>query len=321
MKSIAFFNNKGGVGKTSLIYHLAWMYADLGRRVLLADLDPQSNLTAMCFNDETIERIYEADKTDTIYSAIEPVKRGAGDLRLFDPLAVTAGVAILPGDLMLSNYEDDLSAAWPRCLDGDERAFRITCAFHRVIEDSAMRHGADLALIDIGPSFGALSRAALIAAEFVVTPVTPDLFSFRGLMNVGQRLRSWREEWRERLSSAPALEFAPPSSAMTPIGIVVSLHSEHAGAATRAAQTAGIDWQAVYRAFLDNPRIPDSKFLLGRIKDYRSLVGLAREVHKPVFRLRPGDGAIGGLQGAVAAAYSDFETLARNIAARIDIEL
>ena len=321
MKSIAFFNNKGGVGKTSLIYHLAWMYADLGRRVLLADLDPQSNLTAMCFNDEAIERIYEPDRTDTVYTAVEPVKRGIGDLRLFDPLAVTAGVAIVPGDLMLSNYEDDLSAAWPRCLDGDERAFRITSAFHRIIEDSAMRYGADLALIDTGPSFGALSRAALIAADFVVTPVTPDLFSFRGLLNVGQRLRSWREEWRERLSSAPVLEFTPPSGAMTPIGIVVSLHSEHVGAATRAAQKAGIDWQAVHRAFLDDPRIPDSKFSLGRIKDYRSLVAIAQEVRKPVFRLRPGDGAIGGLQGAVAAAYSDFETVARHIAARVDLEL
>ncbi|MHC1595014.1 MAG: ParA family protein [Methanotrichaceae archaeon] len=43
---VAFFNNKGGVGKTSLVYHLAWMYADLGLKVLVADLDPQANLTA-----------------------------------------------------------------------------------------------------------------------------------------------------------------------------------------------------------------------------------------------------------------------------------
>ena len=47
MKTIAFFNNEGGVGKTSLVYHLAWMYADLGLSVLAADLDPQANLTTM----------------------------------------------------------------------------------------------------------------------------------------------------------------------------------------------------------------------------------------------------------------------------------
>jgi Mrp family chromosome partitioning ATPase len=39
---VAFFNNKGGVGKTSLVYHLAWMYSDLGFRVVAADLDPQA---------------------------------------------------------------------------------------------------------------------------------------------------------------------------------------------------------------------------------------------------------------------------------------
>ncbi|MCY4627654.1 MAG: ParA family protein, partial [Acidobacteria bacterium] len=42
MKTVAVFNNKGGVGKTSLVYHLAWMYAELGSNVLVADLDPQA---------------------------------------------------------------------------------------------------------------------------------------------------------------------------------------------------------------------------------------------------------------------------------------
>jgi cellulose biosynthesis protein BcsQ len=41
---VTFFNNKGGVGKASLVYHLAWMLSELDRRVLLADLDPQANL-------------------------------------------------------------------------------------------------------------------------------------------------------------------------------------------------------------------------------------------------------------------------------------
>ncbi len=43
---IAFFNNKGGVGKTTIVYHLAWMFADQNLKVIAADLDPQSNLTA-----------------------------------------------------------------------------------------------------------------------------------------------------------------------------------------------------------------------------------------------------------------------------------
>ena len=45
---ITFFNSKGGVGKTSMVYHLAWMFSDRGWRVIAADLDPQGNLTAAC---------------------------------------------------------------------------------------------------------------------------------------------------------------------------------------------------------------------------------------------------------------------------------
>jgi cellulose biosynthesis protein BcsQ len=57
---IAFFNNKGGVGKTSLVYHLAWMYRDLGLNVLAADLDPQANLTSAFLDEERLEEIWLA---------------------------------------------------------------------------------------------------------------------------------------------------------------------------------------------------------------------------------------------------------------------
>ncbi len=52
---VAFFNNKGGVGKTSLVYHMAWMYADMGRTVVAVDLDPQANLTAAFLDEESVE--------------------------------------------------------------------------------------------------------------------------------------------------------------------------------------------------------------------------------------------------------------------------
>ena len=317
MKSIAFFNNKGGVGKTSLIYHLAWMYADLGHRVLLADLDPQSNLTAMCFKDIALEGIYEAEKPDTIFTAVAPVKRGVGDLHFFDPVSVTDGLAIIPGDLLLSDFEDELSATWPRCVDRDERAFRITAAFPRIINDAGQRHGAEIVLIDVGPTFGALNRAALIAADYVIIPVAPDLFSVRGLENVGHRLMSWRAEWQDRLNRAPALDFNLPSGSMRPIGYVVSRHTEFADGVVRAFQKWIAKIPSAYRSAVDDPDVPDSALLLGRLKDYRSLIAMAQDARKPMFKLRPGDGAIGGHQGAVASAYDDFKNLARAIADRI----
>ena len=56
MKTIAFFNNKGGVGKTTLVYHLSWMYAELGYSVVAADLDPQANLSAVFLSEDRLEQ-------------------------------------------------------------------------------------------------------------------------------------------------------------------------------------------------------------------------------------------------------------------------
>ncbi len=58
MKTIAFFNNKSGVGKTTLVYNLAWMIAELGLSVVVADLDPQANLTSMFLEEEEIESLW-----------------------------------------------------------------------------------------------------------------------------------------------------------------------------------------------------------------------------------------------------------------------
>ena len=56
MKSIIFFNNKGGVGKTTTVYHVAWMLSELGIKTIAVDLDPQSNLTS-CLLYTSIQQI------------------------------------------------------------------------------------------------------------------------------------------------------------------------------------------------------------------------------------------------------------------------
>ena len=80
MKSIAFFNNKSGVGKTTLVYHLAWMFAELGLSVVVADLDPQANLTSMFLEDEELESIW-SDQTiaRTVADSLTALMEGTDD--------------------------------------------------------------------------------------------------------------------------------------------------------------------------------------------------------------------------------------------------
>ncbi|MEE9392081.1 MAG: ParA family protein [Planctomycetota bacterium] len=79
MKTIAFFNIKGDVGKTSLVYHLACMYSDLGLTVIAADLDPQANLTTMFMDEDRFDGLWPpAETAHTILGSILPLLEGRG---------------------------------------------------------------------------------------------------------------------------------------------------------------------------------------------------------------------------------------------------
>lgn len=111
MKTIAFFNNKGGVGKTSLVYHLAWMYADQGLRVVAADLDPQANLTSMFLDEDRLEEIWtEESHRLTVYGALRPLLEGTGDIADPHTEGISVNLALLIGDLALSASEDELNS-------------------------------------------------------------------------------------------------------------------------------------------------------------------------------------------------------------------
>ena len=329
MTAIAFFNNKGGVGKTTLGYHLSWMYADLGLSVVVVDLDPQANLTAMFLSEDRMEDLWpDGDHPHSILGSVSPILRGLGDISEPHVEEVDDNLGLIVGDLGLSRFEARLSAAWPSCLDGDEAAFRTESAFYRTILRAAEMREADVVLIDVGSNLGAINRAAIIAANFVVFPLAPDLFSLQGLRNLGPTFREWRMEWRDRVDRWPdGSSLSLPSAAITPAGYIVIQHAVRAGRPVQA-----------YRKWLR--RIPDvyrvealgetnggtvaadeDLHCLATLKHYRSLMPMAQEARKPIFHLKAADGALGGHIHAVQDCNDDFMRLAFAIADRCGIPL
>lgn len=325
---VAFFNNKGGVGKTSLVYHLAWMYQELGKRVIAVDFDPQANLTAAFLDEERLEEIWLArDQPNTVFRCIQPLIRGVGDIAAPQLEQVTDLLALLTGDLQLSGFEDDLSAEWPGCLDRKERSFRIISAFWRLIQSAIEQQQADIVLMDLGPNLGAINRAALIAADYVVVPLSPDLFSLQGLSNLGPTLRRWRQEWQERLEKNPAVDLKLPPGRIQPAGYLVLQHSVRLDRPVKAYQRWMERIPEIYQSeVLDQPIDPERSIAndvncLALLKHYQSLMPLAQEARKPMFFLKPGDGAIGAHIAAVQSAYKDFLSLARGIAKVVKVDL
>ena len=320
---IAFFNNKGGVGKTSLVYHLAWMFAGLGWRVVAADLDPQANLTAAFLDEDRLENLWEnmwgePDHSDTIYGAIQPLVRGTGDIARPELQPLDDGLALLPGDLTLSAFEDELSTQWSASLSGNERAFRVLSALWRVMQQAGREFNADLILADHGPNLGSINRVGLISADYVVIPLSPDLYSLQGLRNLGPTFRKWRKEWTDRLDRKPQMDLELPRGDMQPLGYVVLQHGVRLDRPVKAYDKWISRIPGEYRKSVlgeKDERVPINQdpYKLALLKHYRSLMPMAQEARKPMFHLKPADGAIGAHLQSAHEAYNDFRALAAAI--------
>lgn len=328
MKTIAFFNNKGRIGKTTLVYHLAWMFQELGVETVAMDLDPQANLTAAFLEERDLEELWlDGEKPSTILRVVERLNERLGDLEEPVLTAIAPRLSLLPGDLGLSLFEDRLAEAWPRCLDDKPSeahdGFRVMSAFYRTAHRAAATRGAELVLFDVGPSLGALNRAALIACDYVVMPLGADLYSLQGLRNLGPVLEQWRRGWSRRLQGSVPPNLPLPTGSMEPVGYVILQHAVRADRPVKAYQRWTDRIPAIYREkILGEPpseiSLPDPH-QLALLKHYRSLMPLAQDAHKPMFFLKPADGAIGGHSEAVQDCYRDFKKLALRIAGGVGL--
>ena len=321
IKFLTLFNNKGGVGKTTLVYHLAWMFSLQGYSVLAADLDPQCNLTSAFLTEEQVENLPEGS---SIYAAVSPIMEGIGDIAVPSPLKIKKRLGLIPGDLKLSLAEDELSLCWARAGSGDPRNFRVLSAMYRVLLKAAESMGADLVFIDVGPNLGALNRAAIIASDYVITPLAPDMYSLQGLSNLGPTLRKWRREWQNHAKNNPVRDLRLPPGNMDPLGYIVMQHSERAGRPTKSYHKWIDRIPGVFRKEVLDKRgsslsVDNDPYCLARLKHYRSLMPMAMEAQKPIFSLTAADGAFGSHYEAVANCKADFIRLTELLAQRIHL--
>ncbi|MFH1117831.1 MAG: AAA family ATPase [Pseudomonadota bacterium] len=324
----AFFNNRGGVGKTWLVYHLTCMYARLGIRVVAADLDPQANLTSAFLDEDSLELFWpDGDHPNTVYGVVRPLIERTGDIGEPHVEEMDGNAALLVGDMLLSGFEDPLSQEWQKAMDADAGSFRVLSCFRRMIHQAASRHEAKLCLMDLGPNLGAINRAALLSADYVVVPLAPDLVSLQGLRNLGPTLRRWREQWKKRLEQAPSGLPQLPAGRMEPAGYVVMQHAERLDGPVRAYGKWMDRIPQVYRSEVEGEELESGIGLdndphcISLLKHFGSLIPMGREARKPIFELRAADGALGAHAKAVQDAYTAFEKLALGIARRISLDV
>jgi regulatory protein CII len=203
MKKIVVFNHKGGVSKTTNTFHIGWKLADLGKRVLLVDGDPQCNLTSLFLGDK-FDSYYEDEVTEH-----KNIKDGVAAVFSGQPIAIepfecptaerNGNLYLLPGHMNLSEYEGSLNFAL-NATTALPSLKSLPGAFNELIGKIANKHSIDYVLIDLNPALSSINQVLFLSADAFLIPVNPDIFAMMALKSLSVILPNW-SEWSNRCRS------------------------------------------------------------------------------------------------------------------------
>ncbi|MFM2481820.1 ParA family protein [Celerinatantimonas sp. YJH-8] len=208
-KVISIFNNKGGVGKSTITWNLAHSLGCKNKKVLLLDFDPQCNLSiAMLGEDKFIQQLpsQNAPYGTTVRSFLQRFLQNTGgeEIYLHKGKHTSDNVDIIAGDFWLNVYADSLNVG-SDLLSGTglSRYVAIRSIINKAEEKFNQKY--DYVLIDLPPSFGSLVRAAFYSSDYYIVPCTSDNFSVYCLGLIGQMVPNFVNDWQsgiERFNKA-----------------------------------------------------------------------------------------------------------------------
>lgn len=328
MKSIGFFNNKGGVGKTTLICNLAASLSIVKKqKILIIDADPQCNASAYLLPEDELERILLDDKHYSLDSFYEPIRRGKGYPEELPTIVHSErfNVDLIVGDPKLSIREDLLATDWAATKNGEPRGFQTTYAIRELISRLTEY---DLVLVDMGPSLGALNRSVLLAVDYFVMPLSVDIFSLMAVENIIKSFNNWKkglEDAITRHSDGEGYAFQINNTVigwdLEFLGFVMQQYKAKAKGGMRQPVLAFEKIITKQReeivnlcSFFD---VDPSNVDLGEIPTLSSVVPLSQQSHAPIFDLGAKDGIVGSQYTRVTEAGEFFHNISDKFFSRI----
>lgn len=324
MQSIAVFNNKGGVGKTTFLCNLsAFLSIDRGRKILVVDADPQCNATQSIFDENELLKIYNLNHSSfTIHSIIKPLESGKGYSSEIEPLfSKNFNIYVLPGDQRLALTEDLLAEDWGSATSGKIRGLRTTFLFKDLLSKC---DEYDFVLFDVGPSLGSINRAVLLACDFFITPMSIDIFSIQAVENIAKSFLKWRRELEDgirKLEDPSELDGLDTGWRLKFAGYVTQQYTAKKDSEGNRRAVTAYDRimkripKIIEQEFVKKLQSPHAAldYYLGSIPNFHSLVPLSQTNRKPIFGLKAADGVV----GAHFAKVRDFNDIMADISKKL----
>lgn len=306
-KIICLFNHKGGVSKTTTAFNLGWMLARKGKRVLLADFDPQCNLTGMVLGFKGIEEL------NSLYSLEKPrnVKDGLAPAFESRPSPIEAvkceqvkdqqNLYLLPGHIGLAEYEVTLGIAQE--LSGSLPTLRnLPGALRHLLDITANSLNIDYVLVDMSPSLGPVNQNLLTTSDYFIVPMHPDYFSAMAIDSLASIIPKWKNwsDGAKQLEILSTANYPFPQSTTKFLGAIIQKFRPRSGKPSKAFQS----WISELENGLDKILLPalqkagmllpaeaytkagfqPSKPLI-QMSDFNGLIAKSQEHQVPVYEL------------------------------------
>jgi cellulose biosynthesis protein BcsQ len=299
-KTISFFNNKGGVSKTTTCFNVGWMLADRGHSVVMVDADPQCNLTGMVLDlsaEGALDRFYVENPKRNLRDArprpLEPVDcvdvEGRPNLRL------------IPGHVGLA--EDEISLGIAQQLSESVQALKnLPGSISHLLAITAASYEADYVLVDLSPGLGSINQNLVATADFVAVPASPDVFSVMAIDSLARVLPRWIS-WARSAADLPAIATADypfPSPHLKFLGMIVQRYRLKSKAPTERFRMyfdqldEAIEKTLVPALTKADLLLPADRYeaahlegslRLASIPDFNSLIAVSQQSQMPVFKL------------------------------------
>lgn len=167
-KVVALLNQKGGVGKTTMAFNMAHAFAQLGKKVLCLDLDPQANLSLLFGNRSQSHNIFHL-----LVNSVRELKSLHSPVLISDVIQTENGIDFIGSGQDLSGFE--------LCVAGISAPRQLI--LKKQLEKNGLLDSYDYIIIDGPPTLGLLVVNILCACNGVLIPFQPDQFSRSGIKN------------------------------------------------------------------------------------------------------------------------------------------